>query len=89
MHIFKQRIKKWLNLGSNNSLWFVLTRVECGASLFSYCPVSAAAGMGQQISGQVVNRLPEKVVKHMGLVRDSGYVTYEEFLARVAELNDV
>lgn len=51
---------------------------------------TAAAGMGQQLSGQaVMNHLPEKLVKHVGLVRDSGYLTYEEFLARVAELNDV
>lgn len=50
----------------------------------------AAAAMGQQLSGQaVVSHLPEKLVKHIGLVRDSGYLTYEEFLARVAELNDV
>ncbi|KAJ8271506.1 hypothetical protein COCON_G00103650 [Conger conger] len=48
--------------------------------------------MGQQLSSQtqtVINRLPEKVVKHAGLVRESGYLTYEEFLGRVAELNDV
>ncbi|KAF7214297.1 RING finger protein 141 [Nothobranchius furzeri] len=46
--------------------------------------------MGQQISGQaVMNHLPEKLVKHVGLVRESGYLTYEEFLGRVAELNDV
>ncbi|KAG8012350.1 hypothetical protein GBF38_020072 [Nibea albiflora] len=46
--------------------------------------------MGQQFSGQsVLPHLPEKLVKHVGLVRDSGYLTYEEFLARVAELNDV
>lgn len=46
--------------------------------------------MGQQLSGQaVMNHLPEKLVKHAGLVRDSSYLTYEEFLARVAELNDV
>ncbi|CAB1444392.1 unnamed protein product [Pleuronectes platessa] len=46
--------------------------------------------MGQQISGQsVMTRLPEKLVKHVGLVRDSGYLNYEEFLGRVAELNDV
>ncbi|KAM6937595.1 RING finger protein 141 [Xenentodon cancila] len=46
--------------------------------------------MGQEISGQaVVRHLPEKLVKHVGLVRDSGHLTYEEFLARVAELNDV
>ncbi|MEQ2223344.1 hypothetical protein ILYODFUR_035838 [Ilyodon furcidens] len=44
--------------------------------------------MGQQISGQI-NHLPEKLVKHAGLVRESGYLTYEEFLARVAELNDL
>uniref|UniRef100_A0A3B3YLX6 RING finger protein 141 n=1 Tax=Poecilia mexicana TaxID=48701 RepID=A0A3B3YLX6_9TELE len=44
--------------------------------------------MGQQISGQI-NHLPEKLVKHAGLVRESGYLTYEEFLGRVAELNDV
>ncbi|XP_077424208.1 RING finger protein 141 [Vanacampus margaritifer] len=44
--------------------------------------------MGQQISGQAA-RLPEKLLKHVGLVRDSGYLTYEEFLARVAELNDL
>ncbi|KAI9547559.1 hypothetical protein NQZ68_017112 [Dissostichus eleginoides] len=45
--------------------------------------------MGQQLSGQALNRLPEKLVKHAGLVRDSGYLTYEEFLGRVSELNDV
>ncbi|KAI4792919.1 hypothetical protein KUCAC02_033052 [Chaenocephalus aceratus] len=45
--------------------------------------------MGQQLSGQALNRLPEKLVKHAGLVRDSGYLTYEEFLGRVCELNDV
>lgn len=51
---------------------------------------AAAATMGQQISGQgVMTHLPEKLIKHAGLVRDSGYLTYEEFLARVAELNDV
>ncbi|XP_077453525.1 RING finger protein 141 [Stigmatopora argus] len=44
--------------------------------------------MGQQISGQAA-RLPEKLLKHASLVRDSGYLTYEEFLARVAELNDL
>ncbi|MEQ2314848.1 hypothetical protein AMECASPLE_016193 [Ameca splendens] len=44
--------------------------------------------MGQQISGQI-NHLPERLVKHAGLVRESGYLTYEEFLARVAELNDL
>lgn len=49
-----------------------------------------AAGMGQHISGQaVMTRLPEKLAKHAGLVRDSSYLTYEEFLGRVAELNDV
>lgn len=49
-----------------------------------------AAGMGQQLSGQtMMTRLPEKLVKHAGLVRDSGYLTYDEFLGRVAELNDV
>lgn len=46
--------------------------------------------MGQQLSSQtVINRLPEKVVKHAALVRESGFLTYEEFLGRVAELNDV
>ncbi|KAL4613516.1 RING finger protein 141-like [Arapaima gigas] len=48
--------------------------------------------MGQQISSQtqnVISRLPEKLVKHASLVRDSGFLTYEEFLGRVAELNDV
>ncbi|XP_076840661.1 RING finger protein 141 [Brachyhypopomus gauderio] len=46
--------------------------------------------MGQQISGQsVLSKLPEKLVKHAGLVRDSGYLTYDEFLGRVAELNEV
>ncbi|XP_070619341.1 RING finger protein 141 [Erythrolamprus reginae] len=47
--------------------------------------------MGQQFSSQtqtVVNKLPEKVVKHVSLVRESGYLTYEEFLGRMAELND-
>ncbi|XP_053305604.1 RING finger protein 141 [Spea bombifrons] len=48
--------------------------------------------MGQQLSSQtqsVINKLPEKVAKHAALVRDSGFLTYEEFLGRVAELNDV
>lgn len=46
--------------------------------------------MGQQISGQAgMTSLPEKLVKHAGLVRDSGYLNYEEFLGRVAELNDM
>ncbi|XP_074853511.1 RING finger protein 141 [Carettochelys insculpta] len=48
--------------------------------------------MGQQISNQtqtVINKLPEKVVKHASLLRESGFLTYEEFLGRVAELNDV
>ncbi|TNN77234.1 RING finger protein 141 [Liparis tanakae] len=55
-----------------------------------FISVAAAARMGQQLSGQaVMTRLPEKLVKHAGLVRDSGYLTYEEFLARVSELNDV
>ncbi|XP_069821140.1 RING finger protein 141 [Dendropsophus ebraccatus] len=46
--------------------------------------------MGQQLTGQaVMNKLPEKVVKHAALVRESGFLTYEEFLGRVAELNDV
>lgn len=48
--------------------------------------------MGQQFSSQtqtVMNRLPEKLVKHAGLVRESGYLSYDEFLGRVAELNDV
>uniref|UniRef100_A0A2R8M263 RING finger protein 141 n=1 Tax=Callithrix jacchus TaxID=9483 RepID=A0A2R8M263_CALJA len=48
--------------------------------------------MGQQISDQtqlVISKLPEKVAKHVTLVRESGSLTYEEFLGRVAELNDV
>ncbi|KTF72528.1 hypothetical protein cypCar_00026772 [Cyprinus carpio] len=45
--------------------------------------------MGQQLSGQAVTRLPEKLIKHVGLMRDSGYLTYDEFLGRMAELNDV
>ncbi|XP_068115679.1 RING finger protein 141 [Hyperolius riggenbachi] len=46
--------------------------------------------MGQQLTGQsAMNKLPEKVVKHVTLVRESGFLTYEEFLGRVAELNDV
>ncbi|KAM5186861.1 RING finger protein 141 isoform 2-T3 [Callospermophilus lateralis] len=48
--------------------------------------------MGQQISDQtqlVINKLPEKVAKHVILVRESSSLTYEEFLGRVAELNDV
>ncbi|CAG05603.1 unnamed protein product [Tetraodon nigroviridis] len=46
--------------------------------------------MGQQLSGQgAITHLPEKLAKHFGLVRDSGNLTYEEFLARVAELNDI
>ncbi|XP_033823901.1 RING finger protein 141 [Periophthalmus magnuspinnatus] len=42
--------------------------------------------MGQ---GQAVARLPEKLLRHVALVKDGGYLTYDEFLARVAELNDV
>lgn len=45
-----------------------------------------------QISSQtqtVMNKLPEKVAKHASLVQESGFLTYEEFLGRVAELNDV
>uniref|UniRef100_G1N2R3 RING finger protein 141 n=1 Tax=Meleagris gallopavo TaxID=9103 RepID=G1N2R3_MELGA len=48
--------------------------------------------MGQQISSQtqtIMNKLPEKVAKHASLVQESGFLTYEEFLGRVAELNDV
>ncbi|NWH19695.1 RN141 protein, partial [Grus americana] len=48
--------------------------------------------MGQQISSHtqtVINKLPEKVAKHASLVQESGFLTYEEFLGRVAELNDV
>ncbi|KAF7474084.1 Hypothetical predicted protein [Marmota monax] len=48
--------------------------------------------MGQQISDQtqlVISKLPEKVAKHVILVRESSSLTYEEFLGRVAELNDV
>uniref|UniRef100_A0A8C0YX01 RING finger protein 141 n=6 Tax=Boreoeutheria TaxID=1437010 RepID=A0A8C0YX01_CANLF len=48
--------------------------------------------MGQQFSDQtqlVLNKLPEKVAKHVTLVRESGSLTYEEFLGRVAELNDI
>ncbi|KAG8438314.1 hypothetical protein GDO86_008842 [Hymenochirus boettgeri] len=48
--------------------------------------------MGQQISNQtqtVINKLPEKVARHVTLVRESGVLTYEEFLGRVAELNDL
>lgn len=47
--------------------------------------------MGQQLSSQThsaINKLPEKVVKHVSLVRESGFLTYEEFLGRVAEMND-
>uniref|UniRef100_A0A8C6U204 RING finger protein 141 n=1 Tax=Neogobius melanostomus TaxID=47308 RepID=A0A8C6U204_9GOBI len=42
--------------------------------------------MGQ---GQVVGRLPEKLLRHAALVKDGGYLTYDEFLVRVSELNDV
>lgn len=45
--------------------------------------------MGQHLSGQAMTRLPDKLIKHVGLVRDSGYLNYDEFLGRVAELNDV
>ncbi|KAM8940438.1 RING finger protein 141 [Pelodytes ibericus] len=48
--------------------------------------------MGQQLSSQtqsIITKLPEKVIKHAALVRESGFLTYEEFLGRVAELNDV
>ncbi|KAK2119096.1 hypothetical protein P7K49_000482 [Saguinus oedipus] len=37
----------------------------------------------------VISKLPEKVAKHVTLVGESGSLTYEEFLGRVAELNDV
>ncbi|XP_072291060.1 RING finger protein 141 isoform X2 [Eucyclogobius newberryi] len=42
--------------------------------------------MGQ---GSAVSRLPEKLLRHAALVKDGGYLTYDEFLVRVAELNDV
>nr|XP_044997357.1 RING finger protein 141-like [Jaculus jaculus]XP_044997358.1 RING finger protein 141-like [Jaculus jaculus]XP_044997359.1 RING finger protein 141-like [Jaculus jaculus]XP_044997360.1 RING finger protein 141-like [Jaculus jaculus]XP_044997361.1 RING finger protein 141-like [Jaculus jaculus] len=48
--------------------------------------------MGQQLSDQtqlVISKLPEKVAKHITLVGESGSLTYEECLGRVAELNDV
>uniref|UniRef100_A0A2R8MEK4 Uncharacterized protein n=1 Tax=Callithrix jacchus TaxID=9483 RepID=A0A2R8MEK4_CALJA len=48
--------------------------------------------MGQQILDQtqlVISKLPEKVAKHVTLVRENGSLTYEELLGRVAELNDV
>lgn len=48
--------------------------------------------MGQQLTSQTqtaMNKLPEKLVKHVGLVRESGLLSYDEFLGRVAELNDV
>lgn len=42
--------------------------------------------MGQQISGQgVMNQLRQKLEKCL----DSRYLTYEEFLGRLAELNDM
>uniref|UniRef100_A0A7N4NZI2 Uncharacterized protein n=1 Tax=Sarcophilus harrisii TaxID=9305 RepID=A0A7N4NZI2_SARHA len=46
--------------------------------------------MGQQIFDQtqiVINNLPEKVTKHISLFRESGSLTYKEFLGR--KLNDV
>lgn len=58
--------------------------------MLSLCGPLCGAEMGQQISGQaVMGKLPEKLLKHAGLVRDSSYLTYEEFLAHLAELNDV
>lgn len=36
-----------------------------------------------------MGRLPDKLLRHAALVKDGGYLTYDEFLARVAELNDV
>ncbi|XP_067902810.1 RING finger protein 141 isoform X2 [Heterodontus francisci] len=51
------------------------------------CPV-----MGQHISNQtpaVFNKLPDRMMKHAALVRESGFLTYEEFLARVAEVNEI
>ncbi|CAI5665651.1 unnamed protein product [Oreochromis niloticus] len=46
--------------------------------------------MGQQVSGQrVMNQLRQKLEKCLELVRDSRYLTYEEFLGRLAELNDI
>lgn len=46
--------------------------------------------MGQQISGQgVMNQLRQKLEKCLELLRDSRYLTYEEFLGRMAELNDM
>ncbi|XP_072906059.1 RING finger protein 141 [Hemitrygon akajei] len=48
--------------------------------------------MGQHISNQgpmVLNKLPDRVMKHASLMRESGFLTYEEFLARVAELNEI
>ncbi|KAG8125803.1 hypothetical protein E2320_020961 [Naja naja] len=64
---------------------------KCGKQYFVLVPELKQSIMGQQLSSQtntVINKLPEKVVKHVSLVRESGFLTYEEFLGRVAELND-
>uniref|UniRef100_A0A8C4SYS3 Ring finger protein 141 n=1 Tax=Erpetoichthys calabaricus TaxID=27687 RepID=A0A8C4SYS3_ERPCA len=48
--------------------------------------------MGQQLSSQAhtsINKLPEKVARHAALARESGFLTHEEFLARLAELNEI
>uniref|UniRef100_A0A2K5SAR8 Uncharacterized protein n=1 Tax=Cebus imitator TaxID=2715852 RepID=A0A2K5SAR8_CEBIM len=48
--------------------------------------------MGQQILDQTqlaISKLPEKVATHVTMVQESGSLTYEEFLGRVVELNDV
>lgn len=37
----------------------------------------------------VMDKLPEKVAKHTSLVRENGFMMYEEFLGGVAELNNV
>lgn len=47
-------------------------------------------GMGQQISGRgVMNQLRQKLEKCLELLCDSRFLTYEEFLGRLAELNDM
>ncbi|KAI4826293.1 hypothetical protein KUCAC02_021932, partial [Chaenocephalus aceratus] len=52
--------------------------------------LSAAARMGQQLSGQALNRLPEKLVKTRGTrTRQRLPDLRRRFLGRVCELNDV
>ncbi|KAK7891198.1 hypothetical protein WMY93_023161 [Mugilogobius chulae] len=76
----------WFNLSLSLSLSLSQVSLLASRSDGAGSLSRPLALMGQ---GQTVGRLPDKVLRHAALVKDSGYLTYDEFLARVSELNDV